>query len=599
MLPLQYVEIHSVFVRGLLGQMTVWAAKKPIKSNQSSNASVITFGMIEHATMQMERYHKQEEWVKVFDSVCEPSPRALVELPLDEPIRIERGEMIGIYVHSAERGDQGIVYDNTGELGARPKRDGRITIHPGVAHLSMKPFGKSAPWGGASLRPNRQFVGKLGYAVRWMRWNENVHKMFPCGYRDAVVELIKGNRDENCALSILPPEIIFAMLNKSVGWDWFNAQMRRRKPRLDGKPLFPRIQYSVTCGHTMVDQFLDLPRVSSHQLPQYSRRAKKIFKHLMYEEYTSKPLQRLETLKLTVDDDNVEKEDGDDKDDVEKESESESLDGDYVSDEDSPKAEADAEDGDNAPPKAAAAGGGEEKRKTRAQKKKEEESKKKKKISLEDKVREDIRSRYSRIMHLDRPVIELLINHTFDSIIRELMELDLLVEEGIASSHDDVDSFLTAYQLNPLRSNGGHPSRTSVTEALLYVNDVESIEFVGDTEGELQTKSIIGNEKMAPSIINKFEQNYNHASGNHFWYNAHGPSLAGGFQDDDDDDDDDDDEEDWEDEEDIEDEEEYFEEDEFEEDWEHEEHESEGPMTHNIEYDDDEAVFSHSDEEMG
>ena len=78
------------------------------------------------------------------------------------------------------------------------------------------------------LRKGRQFVGKLGYAVRWMLWSEVNHHLFPIGYKQAVKELIKGNQlDEKCALSILPPEIMFAVLNKSCGWDWFGSQMRK------------------------------------------------------------------------------------------------------------------------------------------------------------------------------------------------------------------------------------------------------------------------------------------------------------------------------------------------------------------------------------
>ena len=72
------------------------------------------------------------------------------------------------------------------ELRARPKRGERVIIHPGIAHLSFKPFGRSAPWGGISLRKGRQFVGKLGYAVRWMLWSEVNHHLFPIGYKQAV-----------------------------------------------------------------------------------------------------------------------------------------------------------------------------------------------------------------------------------------------------------------------------------------------------------------------------------------------------------------------------------------------------------------------------
>ena len=68
-------------------------------------------------------YHRQQLWKKVFEDELAPSRRKLVELTLDEPIRVERGRRVGIYIHSAERGDQGIVYDNVAELRPRAKRD--------------------------------------------------------------------------------------------------------------------------------------------------------------------------------------------------------------------------------------------------------------------------------------------------------------------------------------------------------------------------------------------------------------------------------------------------------------------------------------------
>ena len=86
-------------------------------------------------------YHRQQLWKKVFEDELAPSRRKLVELTLDEPIRVERGRRVGIYIHSAERGDQGIVYDNVAELRPRAKRDGRVIIHVlALAILSMQSY---------------------------------------------------------------------------------------------------------------------------------------------------------------------------------------------------------------------------------------------------------------------------------------------------------------------------------------------------------------------------------------------------------------------------------------------------------------------------
>ena len=389
-LPLQYVEIHSVFVRGNLGKMTVWTSdtgekekkfwkrksERTVTDEETGEEKTVftefdvasqrliidengTHPSSEYLDEEEEReygvvdryttnggYHRQQLWKKVFEDELAPSRRKLVELTLDEPIRVERGRRVGIYIHSAERGDQGIVYDNVAELRPRAKRDGRVIIHPGVAHLSFKPFGRSAPWGGISLRRGRQFVGKLGYAVRWMLWSEVNHRLFPIGYKQAVKELIKGNQlDEECALSILPPEIMFAVLNKSCGWDWFGPQMRKiKKQGADGKSLIPEIEWSETCGREGVDQ--SLLRSSRRfqqgtagwvQVPREKRedfaRALKIFKHLMHEEYVVKLEKRL-AISVSSDEDEDLEDDDDEKEEEEEEEEEKSeseLDGDYVS----------------------------------------------------------------------------------------------------------------------------------------------------------------------------------------------------------------------------------------------------------------------------
>lgn len=372
-LPLQYVEIHSVFVRGNLGKMTVWTSdtgekekkfwkresERTVRDEETGEEKTVftefdvasqrriidengTHPSSEYLDEEEEReygvvdryttnggYHRQQLWKKVFEDELAPSRRKLVELTLDEPIRVERGRRVGIYIHSAERGDQGIVYDNVAELRPRAKRDGRVIIHPGVAHLSFKPFGRSAPWGGISLRRGRQFVGKLGYAVRWMLWSEVNHRLFPIGYKQAVKELIKGNQlDEECALSILPPEIMFAVLNKSCGWDWFGPQMRKiKKQGADGKSLIPEIEWSETCGREGVDQ--SLLRSSRRfqqgtagwvQVPREKRedfaRALKIFKHLMHEEYVVKLEKRL-AISVSSDEDEDLEDDDDEKEEEE------------------------------------------------------------------------------------------------------------------------------------------------------------------------------------------------------------------------------------------------------------------------------------------
>ena len=141
-------------------------------------------------------------------------------------VLLHLGKKLGLYVHSKLPGDQAIVYDNTQYGSAGKKDDGKLVIWPGTAHLSNKPFGRRAPWGGDALRPRRQFVGRVGYAVRWLLWNPEVHDRFPKGFKDAVqTMLLCATRRDECYLTHCGDEIIFYIMSK-CGWDWFGTAMR-------------------------------------------------------------------------------------------------------------------------------------------------------------------------------------------------------------------------------------------------------------------------------------------------------------------------------------------------------------------------------------
>jgi len=615
-LPLQYVEIHSVFVRGNLGKMTVWTSdtgekekkfwkresERTVRDEETGEEKTVftefdvasqrriidengTHPSSEYLDEEEEReygvvdryttnggYHRQQLWKKVFEDELAPSRRKLVELTLDEPIRVERGRRVGIYIHSAERGDQGIVYDNVAELRPRAKRDGRVIIHPGVAHLSFKPFGRSAPWGGISLRRGRQFVGKLGYAVRWMLWSEVNHRLFPIGYKQAVKELIKGNQlDEECALSILPPEIMFAVLNKSCGWDWFGPQMRKiKKQGADGKSLIPEIEWSETCGREGVDQ--SLLRSSRRfqqgtagwvQVPREKRedfaRALKIFKHLMHEEYVVKLEKRL-AISVSSDEDEDLEDDDDEKEEEEEEKSESELDGDYVSSDEARELSENVEEREGDKDDDVDDG----KRRTRAStkaKKAKKAAPKPRRLTKEEKIENAIESRYARIHMLDVPLREFVLHHTLDNLARELETLDLLIEEGFCDSKDEVDRFLTHAQMNQTHHGildnfhshhgpGGGSSRKSALEELVEMNGGRRIEFENgsnisglydddkedDGDGNMNEKpssrsivdvEYVAHERMPGSIMRTFERDLSNVHGSHVWYGNHGPSLGG------------------------------------------------------------------------
>lgn len=85
-LPLDYLEITSVWVRGALGPMTVWTTPDSFNGKHENGAA----------------------WTCIFSQNVNPSPLELVELKLDRPLRLENGQSAGLYVHSATPGDEGL-----------------------------------------------------------------------------------------------------------------------------------------------------------------------------------------------------------------------------------------------------------------------------------------------------------------------------------------------------------------------------------------------------------------------------------------------------------------------------------------------------------
>ena len=212
-LPLKYVEIHSLWVRGELGPLTVWSTPDGLVSRVPKQQKVLD----------------PEAWTKIYERTHEGSFEDFVELKLEEPIAVHKGQKLGLYVHSKLPGDQAIVYDNIPYGTTGKKDDGKVVIWPGIAHLSNKPFGHRAPWGGDALRRQRQFVGRVGYAVRWLLWNPEVHSRFPLGFRKTVETMLLCAKREECYLTHCGDEIIFYVLNK-CGWDWFGTKMRENGP---------------------------------------------------------------------------------------------------------------------------------------------------------------------------------------------------------------------------------------------------------------------------------------------------------------------------------------------------------------------------------
>jgi hypothetical protein len=160
-LPLDYMEISSIWVRGALGPMTIWWTED-------------SFGG---------KHEDREQWHCVFSQKVNASPVDLVELKLDKPVRLEIGENAGFYIHSATPGDEGLVYDS--QRAQVTHQDAAMQIFPGLAHLSNHPFGRHGQWG-RPWRQHREFVGRMSYGVRWLMWKPTVHNLFPPQFKEVV-----------------------------------------------------------------------------------------------------------------------------------------------------------------------------------------------------------------------------------------------------------------------------------------------------------------------------------------------------------------------------------------------------------------------------
>jgi len=203
-LPVEYVEIQSVSVRGDLGPLTVWTTPD-------------TF---------LDKHESQEEWTQLYEAVHSPSRNQMVELKFNEPIKLRPGERRGMYVHSALPGDEAIVYDN--QRAVVTYQDKTFKVLPGLAHLSNKPFGKRGFWG-RPWRMNREFVGRVQYGVRWKMWSPDNHLGFPLGFRRAVTTMMIGSRRPESLLYLLQDEIVLFIMNK-CWWSWWGENLHEETP---------------------------------------------------------------------------------------------------------------------------------------------------------------------------------------------------------------------------------------------------------------------------------------------------------------------------------------------------------------------------------
>ena len=189
--PVEQLTIEEVWVRGALGELTVW----------------VSMGTHE------DKFDSKELWQCVYEGTCRPSQHELVRLEFDTPIVVGAGGKACMYVHSKRGDDEAIVYAN--QRRQISHEDSFLQVCPGVAHISPVPFGSEGAWGGWAWRPHREFVGRIGYGVRYLLWKpvREIASGFPKAFQRACRMLLLVSSRPECVLYHLPPEVVYFILN--------------------------------------------------------------------------------------------------------------------------------------------------------------------------------------------------------------------------------------------------------------------------------------------------------------------------------------------------------------------------------------------------
>jgi len=97
-IPLDYLEIESLSVRGQLGPMSVWTTPGHFDE-------LVEIG--EGGSRSRERkFHNERHWACIHKRVHFPSTRQLTLLVFDAPVRVRAGDEISFYVHSELANDR-------------------------------------------------------------------------------------------------------------------------------------------------------------------------------------------------------------------------------------------------------------------------------------------------------------------------------------------------------------------------------------------------------------------------------------------------------------------------------------------------------------
>lgn len=198
-IPIESMVITSLWVRGSLGNVSVYLCDTEFK----------------------DKYSEEECWKVMYRKKHLASFTEYVELPLKSPIKLMRGEKRGIYIHS-NTDEHGIIYDD--ERNKVTFENCFLKVHSGLASICPIPFSPTEeaswtwrwPW-----RPNREFVGKISFGVKYVLWRpiSSVHSSFMPSFRSGVVEFVKVMRSGKLGFKVYR-DIVFLVLN-FIRFDWF------------------------------------------------------------------------------------------------------------------------------------------------------------------------------------------------------------------------------------------------------------------------------------------------------------------------------------------------------------------------------------------
>lgn len=239
-IPIEYVKIQSLSVRGQLGPMTVWVAGIKAASPQENNFyHYHTRPDAPHGRQQQQQVLKYSKtWHKVYQRVHAPSMHRYVSFKIS-PVTLKPGESCVFYIHSSQRSDQSIAYENA----QKPItfQDDVISIYAGRSHLSTRPFGSLNIWGyPGAWKDDRAFVGQLRYCVTNISWKPNIHVHFGQAYDQMVLTLLLCRRRSKSPISLLSDDNIFLIL-QMCGYNWasnssfFASNKKKRKQSRLGK----------------------------------------------------------------------------------------------------------------------------------------------------------------------------------------------------------------------------------------------------------------------------------------------------------------------------------------------------------------------------